>query len=130
VRRKRISSASPFEDQVGFSRAIRVGSRILVSGTAPIGEGGQTVGVGDAYLQAKRCLQIIDNALQEAGASLSDVVRTRVFLADPDNWEDVGRAHRESFGAVKPASTFVAGLQFVNPEWLVEIEAEAVVEEP
>ncbi len=88
------------------------------------------MGVGDAYLQAKRCLQIIDNALQEAGASLSDVVRTRVFLADPDNWEDVGRAHRESFGAVKPASTFVAGLQFVNPEWLVEIEAEAVVEEP
>jgi enamine deaminase RidA (YjgF/YER057c/UK114 family) len=129
VSREHISSASPFEDRVGFSRAVRIGSRVIVSGTAPIGDDGQTVGIGNAYAQAKRCLQIIETALQQAGAGLTEVVRTRIFLVNPDDWEEVARAHRESFGEVEPASTFVAGLQFVNPDWLVEMEAEAVVGE-
>jgi len=85
------------------------------------------VGVGDAYLQAKRCIEIIAQALEEAGAGLTDVIRTRIFLANAEDWEEVARAHAEAFGNVRPASTFVEVSRFLNPEWLVEIEADALL---
>lgn len=125
--RQNIASGSPFEGVIGFSRAVRVGHHIAVSGTAPIGPDGSTVGVGDAYRQAKRCLEIIAQALEDAGASLQDVVRTRIFLKNMEDWEEVARAHAEAFRNVRPASTVVQVSRFVDPEWLVEIEADAVV---
>ncbi len=125
--RQNISSGSPFEGVIGFSRAVRKGNVVAVSGTAPIGANGTTVGVGDAYLQAKRCIEIIAQALEEAGAGLPDVIRTRVFLANAEDWEKVARAHAEAFGNVRPASTFVEVSRFVNPEWLVEMEADALL---
>jgi enamine deaminase RidA (YjgF/YER057c/UK114 family) len=128
VERQNISSGSPFEGIIGFSRAVRQGNLVAVSGTAPIGLDGTTVGVGDAYLQAKRCIEIIAQALEEAGAGLTDVIRTRIFLANAEDWEEVARAHAEAFGNVRPASTFVEVSRFLNPEWLVEIEADALVE--
>lgn len=126
--RQNISSGSPFEGVIGFSRAVRKGNLIVVSGTAPIGSDGTTVGIGDAYLQAKRCIEIITQALEEAGAGLTDVIRTRIFLANAEDWEEVARAHAEAFGDVCPATTFVEVSHFLNPEWLVEIEADALVE--
>jgi len=126
--RQNVSSGSPFEGVIGFSRAVRIGHHIAVSGTAPIGPDGNTVGVGDAYRQAKRCIEIIAQALEGAGASLEDVIRTRIFLKNMADWEEVARAHAEAFGDVRPASTFVQVSRFVDPEWLVEIEADAVVE--
>ncbi len=125
--RQNVSSGSPFEGTIGFSRAVRVGHHVVVSGTAPIGPGGTTVGVGDAYLQTKRCIEIITQALEQAGAALEDVVRTRVFLVNIEDWEKVARAHTEVFGSIRPASTFVQVSRFINPEWLVEIEADALV---
>ena len=125
--RQNISSASPYEGVIGFSRAVRVGRHVAVSGTAPIGPDGHTVGAGDAYAQARRCLDIIEQALQQAGAQLSDVVRTRVFLVDASLWEQVGRAHGERFSAIRPASTMVQVAALLSPDWLVEIEADAVV---
>ena len=125
--RQNIPSGSPFEGVIGFSRAVRVGHHIAVSGTAPIGPDGSTVGVGDAYQQAKRCLEIIAQALEEAGASLGDVVRTRIFLKNMEDWEEVARAHAEAFRDVRPATTVVQVSRFVDPEWLVEIEVDAVL---
>lgn len=129
MRRQNISSGSPFEGTIGFSRAVRIGDWIVVSGTAPIGPDGTTVGRGDAYLQARRCIEIIAEALESAGAGLEDVIRTRVFLSDMEDWEEVARAHAEAFGNVRPATTFVQVSRFVNPEWLVEIEVDALAEE-
>jgi enamine deaminase RidA (YjgF/YER057c/UK114 family) len=114
--RQRISSGSPFEDPIGFSRAIRTGKRILVSGTAPILEDGSPAFPGDPYRQTLRCLQIIENAIQSAGGSIRDVVRTRVYLTDADTWQEAGRAHGEFFGTVKPASTFVEVSRLIEPE--------------
>jgi enamine deaminase RidA (YjgF/YER057c/UK114 family) len=125
--RQNISSASPFEGTIGFSRAVRVGHHVFVSGTAPIGPDRKTVGVGDAYAQARRCLEIIEQALLKAGAQMSDVVRTRIFLVDANEWEKVGRAHGEFFGAIRPASTMVQVVRLLDTEWLVEIEADAVI---
>lgn len=125
--RQNISSDSPYEPIIGFSRAVRAGHHVFVSGTAPIGPDGQTVGVGDAYVQARRCLEIIEAALLKAGARTSDVVRTRIFLVDASLWEQVGRAHGEYFGAIRPASTMVQVARLLDPDWLVEIEADAVV---
>ena len=125
--RQNVPSGSPFESAIGFSRAVRAGHHLVVSGTAPIGPDGTTVGVGDAYLQAKRCIEIIAQALEEAGAGLTDVIRTRIFLANAEDWEEVARAHAEAFGNVRPASTFVEVSRFLNPEWLVEIEADALL---
>lgn len=125
--RQNVSSASPYEPTIGFSRAVRVGHHVFVSGTAPIGPDGQTVGVGDAYAQARRCLEIIEAALLKAGARTSDVVRTRTFLVDASLWEQVGRAHGEYFSAIRPASTMVQVARLLDPDWLVEIEADAVV---
>lgn len=127
MERRSVSSGSPYEGRIGFSRAVRKGSYIAVSGTAPIGDDGCTVGVGNAYAQAKRCLTIIAQALEATGATLDDVVRTRVFLVAVADWEDIARATGEVFSEIRPASTFVQVRGFLDPEWLVEIEADAVV---
>jgi enamine deaminase RidA (YjgF/YER057c/UK114 family) len=126
VERRLVSSGSPYEPVVGFSRAVRVGRRVVVAGTAPVMPAGADP-PSDAYGQAKRCLEIIANALEEAGASLADVVRTRVYLVRTSDFEDVGRAHGESFAAIRPANTTLTVAELVDPRWLVEIEAEAVV---
>ncbi|MBU0985059.1 MAG: RidA family protein [candidate division Zixibacteria bacterium] len=126
--RRLISSASPFEQSVGFSRAVRVGNLIEVAGTAPIGPDGATVGPGDAYQQTRRCLEIIRDAITQAGGRLEDVVRTRVFITDVAFWEDVARAHGEFFSEIRPAATMVVISQLLNADWVVEIEATAVCE--
>jgi len=126
MNRQRVSSGSPYEPEIGFSRAVRAGDRIFVSGTAPIGPNGQTVDAGDPAQQARRCLQIIRAALQEAGAALADVVRTRIFLTDIDDWDKVAGVHGEFFRDIRPASTIVQVARFIDPDWRVEIEADAV----
>jgi enamine deaminase RidA (YjgF/YER057c/UK114 family) len=127
MKRKIISSGSPFEKPIGFSRALRTGNRILVSGTAPIAEDGSAAYPGDVYRQTRRCLQIIERAIIEAGGQLQDVVRTRVYLTDGDTWKEAGKAHGEFFGEIRPASTFVEVSRLIDPAWMVEIEAECQV---
>ena len=127
MNRKRISSGSPYEKRIGFSRAVRVGNVISVSGTAPIGPDRKTVGPGNPSAQARRCLDIIRAALEEAGAAISDVIRTRIFLTNIDDWEKVAAVHGECFRDVRPASTIVQVSRFIGADWLVEIEADAVV---
>lgn len=122
-----VSSGSPFEPVIGFSRAVRVGDRVAVAGTAPIAPDGSVAAAGDPYGQARRCLEIIADALEKAGARVDEVVRTRMFLTDAGNWPEVGRAHGEFFGEVRPAATMVVVAGLLSPEWLVEIEAEAVI---
>jgi enamine deaminase RidA (YjgF/YER057c/UK114 family) len=126
-RHQLVSSGSPFEPRVGISRAVRAGPLLVVSGTAPLGSDGRTVGVGDAGAQARRCLEIIQRALESAGATLADVVRTRILLTRIDDWEAVARAHGELFRDIRPANTIMQVARFIDPEWLVEIEADAVV---
>ena len=123
----RVSSGSPFEPQIGFSRAVRSGSCIAVSGTAPIGSDGTTAHVGDLYGQTRRCLEIMIRAIEEAGGSIRDVIRTRVMLIDVGQWREAARAHGEVFGDVRPASTFVQVAAFIDPQWLVETEADCVL---
>jgi enamine deaminase RidA (YjgF/YER057c/UK114 family) len=122
-----VSSGSPLEPQIGFSRAVRVGKYVAVAGTAPIGNDGSTVGPGDVYAQTVRCLDIAERALQEAGASIEDVVRTRIMLTDVTRWKDAARAHGQRFAAVRPACTFVEVSRFIEPAWLVEVEIDAVI---
>jgi enamine deaminase RidA (YjgF/YER057c/UK114 family) len=123
--RRRVASGSPFEPVVGFSRAVREGDRVLVSGTAPIWPDGSCD--PDPQVQAARCLEIILTALAEAGAGPEHVVRTRMYLVDPADWEAVGRAHGAVFAQVRPAATMVVVAALLDPRWRVEIEAEAVV---
>ena len=125
--RRRVPTTAPWADTVGYSRALRVGDTIFVSGTAAVGEDGEIVALGDAYGQAKRCLEIIVTALGEAGARPEHVVRTRIYVRDSDHWQEVGRAHGEVLGHAKPATTLVEVNGFVSPDILVEIEAIAVV---
>jgi enamine deaminase RidA (YjgF/YER057c/UK114 family) len=125
--RQRVSSGSPFEPTIGFSRAVRVGNRVLVSGTAPVWPDGSCA--PDAETQARRCLEIITAALGEAGASATDVVRTRMFLTDPADADAVGRVHGELFGEVRPAATMVVVAALLDPRWKIEIEAEAVLDD-
>ncbi len=124
---ERHSSASPYETTVGFSRAVRVGRRIVVAGTAPIGPDGRTV-EGDALVQARRCLEIILTAVASLGGRREHVVRTRMYLVDAADQELVGRAHGEVFATVRPAATMVVVKELLDPRWRVEIEAEAELE--
>jgi enamine deaminase RidA (YjgF/YER057c/UK114 family) len=125
--RRLVSSGSPFEPRLGISRAVRVGSWISVSGTAPLGPDGCTVGRGDPAAQMRRCLEIVEAALEKAGSSLADVVRTRTLLTRIEDWEDVGRVHGEVFGSIRPANTVMQVVRFIDPDWLVEVEADAVL---
>ncbi len=124
--RKLVSSGSPHEPKIGFSRAVRVDRYIAVAGTAPIAVGGGTACPGDVYGQTLRCIEIVGKALAEAGASLNDVVRTRIMLTDINRWRDAARAHGEVFGEIRPACTFVEVSGFIDATWLVEIEVDAV----
>ncbi len=125
--RKLVSSGSPLEPEIGFSRAVRVGNHISVAGTAPIGRDGGTDGVGDVYRQTVRCLEIIEEALREAGAGMENVVRNRIMLTDAGTWRDAARAHGEAFGDIRPVCTVVEVSGFVDPDWLVEIETDAIL---
>lgn len=125
--RQLISSGSPYEPRIGISRAVRAGHHISVSGTAPIGPDGKNFAVGDPAGQARRCLEIIQAALEKAGARLSDVVRTRVLLTRIDDWESVAAVHGDFFRDIRPANTTLQVGRFIDPEWLVEIEADAII---
>ena len=126
MNRHNVSSGSPFEPRIGLSRAVRIGNIIAVSGTAPLVDG-KTAHPGDVYAQTKRCIEIMLEALAKAGGSPEHVIRTRVMLTDIARWQDAGRAHGEVFGAIRPANTVVAISRFIDPEWLVETELDAVV---
>ncbi|MEV4639297.1 RidA family protein [Actinoplanes sp. NPDC049548] len=127
--RRLVSSGSPLEPEIGFSRAVRIGPYVSVAGTAPIAADGSTAGPGDVYAQSVRCLDIAEQALRDSGATLADVIRTRVMLVDVTRWREAARAHGERFGEVRPACTFVEVSRFIDPAWLVEFEVDAVVAE-
>lgn len=126
--RQSVTSGAPWESIVGYCRAVRTGPHISVSGTAPVGDDGEVVGVGDPYVQAKRCIAIIAAALEECGAGLEHVVRTRMFVTDIGHWEAIGRAHGEAFGEIRPATSMVEVTALIDPDMLVEIEADAFVD--
>jgi len=128
TQRTRFSSGSPFERPIGFSRAMRVRNTIAVSGTAPLGPDGKTVAPGDLYRQTVRCLEIIVEAVTKLGGRKEDIIRTRVFLTDVSRWEEAARAHGEFFSEVRPASTFVGTSALIGSDWMVEIEADGVVD--
>lgn len=127
--RSHIRSAARWEPLVGYSRAVRVGHIIAVSGSAAIGDDGELVGAGDAYAQAQRCIEVIRTALEQAGAELRHVVRTRMFVTDIDFWSDIARAHQEGFGDIAPATSMVEVARLIDPGMLVEIEADAIIDD-
>ena len=125
--RRLISNGNPMEEIVGFSRAVRVGPYISVGGTAPVDAQGKTVGLGDVFAQTTQCFEIIKAALEKAGSGLHDIVRTRVILTDIDNWKEAIEARKKYCVDARPVDTIMEVNRFVNPEWLVEIEVDAVV---
>jgi enamine deaminase RidA (YjgF/YER057c/UK114 family) len=128
VEPQRVFSGAPWEREVGYCRAVRVGHHVFVSGTAPVDAAGEVVGVGDPYAQARRCFEIVERALLALGASLSDVVRTRMYVIDASRWREIGRAHAEFFGANPPATSMVEVRALIEPTMLVEVEADAFVQ--
>jgi enamine deaminase RidA (YjgF/YER057c/UK114 family) len=128
-KRQNVSGSSPYEPIVGYSRAVRVGNTVSVAGTTATDASGKVVGKGDPYAQTIQCLANIEVALHEAGGSLRDVVRTRMFVTDISRWEDVGQAHGDVFRDIRPAATMVEVSRLIDPDMLVEIEADAVVSE-
>ena len=130
MKRESYSSAAPWEAIVGYSRAVRTGPFIAVTGCASVGPDGELVGEGDPYSQAMRCIEVIREVLESAGAGLTDVVRTRMFVTNIEQWEEIGRAHKEAFGDIMPATTMVEVSRLIDPRMLVEIEADAVVTDP
>ena len=126
--RSRVSSGSPYEARIGISRAVRAGNVVAVTGTAPLGPDGVTVGVGDPAAQARRCLEIVAEALAELGLGLDAVYRTRTLLTRIEDWESVAAVHGEVFRDVRPANTVMQVVRFIDPEWLVEFEVDAWVD--
>jgi enamine deaminase RidA (YjgF/YER057c/UK114 family) len=129
MERQRVGSGSPYEPVIGFSRAYRAGRQVFVSGTAPVADGGGVFAPDDMHAQTRRCFEIALAALAGAGGSVTDVVRTRVYLVDGARWEDAARAHGEVFAEVRPAGTFVVVAGLLDPGWLVEVEVDAVLDE-
>jgi len=122
-----VPSTSPYASVIGFSRAVRVGNHVSVAGTAPIGDHGETIGIDDPEAQTRQCLEIIKAALTQAGASLQDVVRTRTLLTRIEDWEQVAKVRGEYFKDIRPVDTVMEVSRFINPEWVVEIEVDAIV---
>ncbi|MEY7852066.1 RidA family protein [Natrarchaeobius sp. A-rgal3] len=129
MERRTVSSGTEWEPKVGYSRAVRAGSQVHVAGTTATDDEGNVVGVGDPYRQTERALEIVREALEEAGATIEDVVRTRLYVTDIDNWEEIGRAHGEVFGEVRPAASMVEVERLIDPDHLVELEAVAIVDD-
>ncbi len=127
MQRTQVPAVSPFADSFGFSRAVRAGDQVFVAGTAAIGPDGRTVGVGDARAQTRRCLEVIEGALREAGASLDEVVLTRVYAVRAGDIDAIAEVHGDVFGTVRPVSTAVLVAGLFDPDWLIEIEAHAVI---
>lgn len=127
MERKHISTGTEWESRVGYSRAVRVGSRIHVSGTTATGDDGEIVGIDDPCAQTRKALENVETALLEVGASIEDVVRTRIYVTDIENWETIGEAHGAVFGEVRPATSMVEVSRLIEPELLVEIEADAII---
>ena len=129
MKRELISSGSPYEDIIGFSRAVRVGHYITVGGTAPLDGNGNTVGIGDIAMQTKQCIETIKIALEKAGSCLEDVVRTRMLLTNIDDWKSAAEVRASYFKTIKPVDTIMQVSRFVDPDWLIEIEVDAILDE-
>lgn len=127
MKRTLVSTGNPYEKVVGFSRAVRVGNFVSIGGTAPIGPDGKTVGVGDPAVQTRCCIEIIKGALEEAGGSLEDVIRTRILLTRIEDWEEVVKVRGEYFREIRPVDTIMQVSRFIDPDWLIEIEADAII---